>query len=88
MITTNYGALFETCSEWPVYVNYTKDYKDLAKLFAFSIDEVCNYLYKGTVPDFLKRQQAFYNDFYSWDRRKSEWSQFLQGLLNEHRSKL
>jgi len=88
MITTNYGALFETCSEWPVYVNYTKDYKDLAKLFAFSIDEVCNYLYKGTVPNFLKRQQAFYNDFYSWDRRKSEWSQFLQGLLNEHRSKL
>ena len=49
---------------------------------------ICNYLYKGTVPDFLKRQQAFYNDFYSWDRRKSEWSQFLQGLLNEHRSKL
>jgi UDP-glucose:(glucosyl)LPS alpha-1,2-glucosyltransferase len=88
MITTNYGALFETCSEWPVYVNYTRDYKNLAELFAFSIDEVCSYLYKGTVPDFLKKQQDFYNNFYSWERRKSEWTNFLQGLLHEQRSKL
>jgi glycosyltransferase involved in cell wall biosynthesis len=88
MVTTNYGALFETCSEWPVYVNYTKDYKNLAELFAFSIDEVSGYLYKGTVPDFLKKQQDFYNNFYSWERRKSEWTQFLQGLLHEQRSKL
>ena len=46
------------------------------------------YLYKGTVPDFLKKQQDFYNNFYSWERRKSEWTQFLQGLLHEQRSKL
>ncbi len=88
MVTTNYGALFETCSEWPVYVNYTKDYKNLAELFAFSIDEVCGYLYKGSVPNFLKRQQEFYREFYSWDKRKSEWTNFLQGLLHEQRSKL
>ncbi len=87
MVTTNYGALFETCSEWPVYINYTKDYKNLAELFAFSIDEVCGYLYKGSVPDFLKSQQQFYNKFYSWERRKGEWTNFLQGLLHEKRSK-
>ena len=87
MITTNYGALFETCSEWPVYINYTQDYKQLAQLFAFSIDEVNSYLYKGSVPTFLKSQQQFYNRFYSWERRKGEWTNFLQGLLHEKRSK-
>mgnify|MGYP001230264530 FL=1 len=87
MITTNYGALFETCSEWPVYINYTNDYKQLAQLFAFSIDEVNAYLYKGTVPHFLKSQQQFFNQFYSWERRKGEWTNFLEGLLHEKRSK-
>jgi len=87
MITTNYGALFETCSEWPVYINYTNDYKQLAQLFAFSIDEVNSYLYKGSVPQFLKSQQQFFNQFYSWERRKGEWTNFLEGLLHEKRSK-
>ena len=45
-------------------------------------------LYKGSVPNFLKRQQEFYREFYSWDKRKSEWTNFLQGLLHEQRSKL
>ena len=87
MITTNYGALYETCSEWPVYINYTEDYKQLAQLFAFSIDEVNAYLYKSSVPQFLESQQLFYNQFYSWERRKGEWTNFLQGLLHEKRSK-
>ena len=69
--------------------SFASFYRVLQKpLFAFSIDEVCSYLYKGTVPDFLKKQQDFYNNFYSWERRKSEWTNFLQGLLHEQRSKL
>jgi|TARA_R100000149_G_scaffold33255_1_gene12734 glycosyltransferase involved in cell wall biosynthesis len=88
MVTTNYGALYETCSEWPVYINYTENYKHLSQLFAFAIDEVNSYLYKGTVPSFLKSQQQFYKKFYSWERRKGEWTNFLQGLLHEKRSKL
>ena len=87
MITTNYGALYETCSEWPVYINYTENYKQLSQLFAFSIDEVNAYLYKSSVPQFLESQQLFYNQFYSWERRKGEWTNFLQGLLHEKRSK-
>jgi UDP-glucose:(glucosyl)LPS alpha-1,2-glucosyltransferase len=30
-VTTNYGALYETCAEFPIYVNYTDNYKKLAK---------------------------------------------------------
>ena len=63
MVTTNYGALKHALSG--PYMLITQRLQNLAELFAFSIDEVCSYLYKGTVPDFLKKQQDFYNNFYS-----------------------
>jgi glycosyltransferase involved in cell wall biosynthesis len=44
-IVTNYGALYETCSEWPTYVQYDSNY-------------------------------------YNWNNRKHEWTNFLQGVLN------
>ena len=34
---TNYGALFETCSEWPVYVQYDTNYKNMSECFAYAI---------------------------------------------------
>ena len=34
MITTNFGALFETCSEWPVYVQYDTKNKNMSECFA------------------------------------------------------
>ncbi len=40
-IVTNYGALYETCSEWPTYVQYNRDYKNLSQCFAFAIEEIC-----------------------------------------------
>ncbi len=33
-VTTNYGALYETCGEFPIYVNYTDNYEKLAENFA------------------------------------------------------
>ena len=38
VITTNFGALPETCAEWPVYVNYTGNLKMLAVSVASAID--------------------------------------------------
>jgi glycosyltransferase involved in cell wall biosynthesis len=32
VITTDYGALFETCAEFSSYVTYQKDYNNLAKI--------------------------------------------------------
>ena len=38
VITTNFGALPETCSEWPTYINYTKNHELMAESFAHAID--------------------------------------------------
>jgi UDP-glucose:(glucosyl)LPS alpha-1,2-glucosyltransferase len=46
MVTTNYGALYETCSEWPVYVQYSDNYKRLAEAFAYAIDSLTSFLHE------------------------------------------
>ena len=81
-IVTNYGALFETCSEWPTYIQYQRNYKELAKLFAHGIEGVVNVLHTPGMQELLTSQQMFYKKFYSWENRKHEWTNFLQGALN------
>jgi glycosyltransferase involved in cell wall biosynthesis len=82
MITTNYGALFETCSEWPVYVQYDTNYKNMSECFAYAIDSVVDYLHHDRCQEHLQMQQDFYKKFYSWNKRSLEWTNFLEGVLN------
>jgi hypothetical protein len=55
-ITTNHGALFETCAEFATYVPYQKDYIALAKQFAYAIDAVANKLNSESVKQHLQYQ--------------------------------
>ena len=82
MITTNYGALFETCSEWPVYVQYDTNYKNMSECFAYAIDSVVDYLHHDRCQEHLQMQQDFYKKFYSWNKRQMEWTNFLEGVLD------
>ena len=81
-IVTNYGALFETCAEFPVYVNYVKDYKKLAQDFAYAIDAVANVLHEQASTDHLKFQQTYVKKFYTWENQAARWNNFLEGALS------
>jgi len=81
-IVTNYGALYETCSEWPTYVQYDRDYKNLAQMFAYAIEGITEQLHTPGMQELLTSQQKFYEKFYNWKNRKYEWTQFLQGVLD------
>jgi glycosyltransferase involved in cell wall biosynthesis len=82
-IVTNYGALYETCSEFPAYVTYDKDYKRLSTVFANAIRSSVATLHEPKVFEHLQMQQDFVKKFYSWDKKKTEWTNFLTGILNE-----
>tara|TARA_A100001391_G_scaffold38608_2_gene21368 strand:+ start:14580 stop:15512 length:933 start_codon:yes stop_codon:yes gene_type:complete len=82
VITTNFGALFETCSEWPVYVNYDSDVENLARATAHAIETAAAYLHEQSLQEHLAEQQKFYKRFYSWKKKGSEWENFLRGALN------
>ena len=85
VITTNFGALPETCAEWPVYINYTKNLELLAASVAGAIDISANYLHTDVIQNHLDEQQKYYKKFYSWDKKAMEWENFLKGALNVKR---
>ena len=82
VITTNFGALPETCAEWPVYVNYSKDLQLLGHTFANAIDTCAEYLHTETIQNHLEEQQKYFKKFYSWDKKGKEWENFLKGAIN------
>lgn len=81
-VTTNFGALFETCSEFPMYVTYVKDLKLLAQSFAAAIDMAAETFNEPAIQESLDMQQAFYKKYYNWNKRAMEWNNFLQGVIN------
>ena len=85
VITTNFGALPETCSEWPVYINYTTNLELLAQSFAHAIEASTKYLHEPKMQTYLEEQQKFYKKFYSWQRKGSEWENFLAGAIHDKR---
>jgi len=82
VITTNFGALPETCAEWPVYVNYTKNLELLAGSIAGAIDISAQYLHTDLIQNHLEEQQKYYKKFYSWEKKGIEWSNFLKGAIS------
>mgnify|MGYP003145534063 FL=1 len=83
VITNNFGALYETCSEWPVYISYSTNYEQMAQDTAVAIKTAANYLHEDFIQDHLEDQQKFYKKFYHWNKRKHEWTTFLKGASNE-----
>ena len=83
VITNNFGALYETCAEWPVYISYSTNYEQMAQDTAVAIRTAANYLHEDFIQDHLDEQQKFYKKFYHWNKKKHEWTIFLKGALSE-----
>ena len=81
-MTTNYGALFETGAEFPVYVNYETNLVNLAHQFAEGIKICRNTLHEPVIQEHLDEQQKYVKRFYSWDKKALEWTNFLTGILD------
>jgi len=85
VITNNFGALYETCAEWPVYINYNKNYETMAIATAAAIEVAANYLHEDFIQNHLEEQQKFYKRFYNWHKKGMEWESFLKGAINERK---
>ena len=85
VVTNNYGALYETCAEWPVYINYTEDFEQMAKGTAAAIEVAASYLHEQFIQDHLEQQQLFYKRFYNWNKKGMEWESFLRGAISERK---
>ena len=78
-LVTDFGALYETCAEFPIYVPYLENHVDLAKQFAYAIDTLPQFMH-SLDQDKLKFQQQYYRQFYHWSVIKTHWETFLNGI--------
>jgi UDP-glucose:(glucosyl)LPS alpha-1,2-glucosyltransferase len=85
IITTDYGALYETCAEFSTYIPYQKNYFNLAKQFAYAIDTVANKLNSESVKKHLQSQIEYTNQYYNWTKQGNTWTNFLKGAIHARR---
>ena len=81
-VVTNYGALFETGAEFPMYIPYDNNYKALAEKFAYGIDAAAATLHEKVIQDHLTTQSNYTQFYYSWNKQAASWTNFLQGAIN------
>lgn len=79
VVTTNFGALYETCGDWADYVPLSNNIVErYTKALQYNID---NYwaLYETTI-----QQRKHYNKFWSWQNsnRLSQWKQLIDEVSN------
>jgi len=80
-IVTNYGALFETCAEFPVYIPYDNNTENLVHRLSYAIDETAQMLHLPNVKEHLKRQSEYFNAYYNWNKQGRLWTSFLKGVI-------
>lgn len=78
IITTDFGALPETCNGWAELVPYCADHKQLAENFAQVLKSaIDNY---ETTSYNIKDQSDWFNEYYSWQNRSQEWKNLFNQL--------
>lgn len=76
IVTTDYGALSETCGEHATYVEYSDNRQKLTYDYSQALNDAIN----NYSSDGLLESSNWFNDRYSWDIRKTEWNKFFGEL--------
>ena len=84
LITTDLGALPETCAEFPIYIPYTPDKAKLAIQLGECVLQ-CKEMLKTDLSWGLKYQQEYFQRFYDWKTIGKFWNNFLKVALTVKR---
>ena len=80
VVTTNLGALKETCSPFAKFVNFEKNLHNLELNYLSSLIDSINNFWSEDNQQKLKKQREKINQIYSWETRKVEWIDFLKKI--------
>jgi len=80
VVTTNLGALYETCSPFATFVNFDRNFDNLEKRYnKVLLNSIKNY-WSDKNQNKLKLQRETINATYSWNVRAVEWKNFFNEI--------
>ena len=82
VVTTNLGALNETCSPFGKLINFEKKPEDLEVKYSEALLKSVKDFWSKITQERLKLQRETINDKYSWGRRSEEWKKFFNSVRN------
>ena len=82
VVTTNLGALYETCSPFANFVNFDSDLNNLEKRFSKALLKSIENYWSEENQHKLKLQREIINNTYSWKVRSLEWKNFFDEVRN------
>jgi len=77
VVTTNLGALYETCSPFGTFVNFDRNFDNLEKRYSKALSSSIKNYWSDENQNKLKLQRETINATYSWDVRSVEWKNFF-----------
>ena len=77
VVTTNLGALYETCSPFGTFVGFSENLENLENRYSKILDNSIKNFWSDENQKKLKLQSEIINVAYSWDVRKIEWINFF-----------
>lgn len=80
ILTTNLGALYETCSPFANFVNFDRNFDNLEKKYSKALLKSIKNYWSEENQQKLKLQSESINATYSWDVRSKEWSNFFDEI--------
>ena len=80
VVTTNLGALIETCSPFATFVKFDKNFNNLEKEYGNILSERIKKFWSDENQSRLQKQSEEINSTYSWDVRSDEWKNFFNKI--------
>ena len=83
VVTSNWGALPETCGEYAYMYTYDENKDEHAVKFADELEDVMDEYWSDKVQKNLDNAQEYAYTHYSWNKRIDQWLAFLDNLQYE-----
>ena len=80
VVTTNLGALYETCSPFGTFVGFDRNFHNLEKKYSKALSNSIKNYWSEKNQKKLKLQHETINTIYSWDVRSIEWKNFFNEI--------
>ena len=80
VVTTNLGALYETCSPFATFVGFDRNFDNLEKKYSKALLKSIKNYWSNENQNKLKLQSEVINATYSWDVRSVEWKNFFNEI--------